>query len=188
MASLPQIALRGWTFLWTLLTLALVGNVIATAFAGNPPVVNYAIFVSVWSMLVLLFGIVGLFVEALAIPIALITVDALSVLFTLTVGIALAAELHAKSCGNQVSLPLRWTFLLCVVLTLSQSYISSNKLTNGSHDMSKRFHELQASTAFFWFMFAGFAGSLFFDVTGSGSSGISRRGGMHKGGPSMSQV
>jgi hypothetical protein len=53
--------------------------------------------------------------------------------------------------------------------------------------MGKRCHELQASTAFFWFMFAGFAASIFFDFN-SGSSTMSRRGGMRKGGPSMSQV
>jgi len=168
MAGIPQMALRAWTFLWTLLTLALIGNVIASAFSGNPSVVNYAIFVSTFCMLVVLFGIAGVFVESLAIPIALAVADGLAALFSLIAGIALAAELHVHSCGNK-------------------HYIETNHLTNGSHNMGKRCHELQASTAFYWFMFVGFAGSVAFDLIGSSSS-LRGRGGMRKGGPSMSQV
>ncbi|TVY92961.1 Non-classical export protein [Lachnellula willkommii] len=168
MPSIPQIALRAWTFLWTLLALSLIGNVIATAFSGNPSVVNYAIFVAIFGMLVVLWGIAGVFVESLAIPIALAVADGLAALFSVIAGIALAAELGVHSCGNK-------------------SYIASNHLTNGSHNMGKRCHELQASTAFFWFMFVGFAGSIAFDLMGSGSS-LRGRGGMRKGGPSMSQV
>ncbi|TVY47113.1 Non-classical export protein [Lachnellula occidentalis] len=168
MASIPQMALRAWTFLWTLLTLSLIGNVIASAFAGNPSVVNYSIFVSIFCMLVVLFGIAGVFVESLAIPIALAVADGLAALFSLIAGIALAAELHVHSCGNK-------------------HYIQTNHLTNGSHNMGKRCHELQASTAFYWFMFVGFAGSVAMDLIGSSSS-LRGRGGMRKGGPSMSQV
>jgi len=151
--------------------LALIGNVIATAFAGNPSAVNYAIFVSVFSLLVVLYGFAAAFVESLAIPIALAAADALATIFSFIAGVVLAAKLHVHSCGNA-------------------SYVASNSLTNGSHDMSKRCHELQASTAFFWFMFAGFAASIFFDLSGGmGSSGISRRGpGVRRGAPSMSQV
>lgn len=108
MPSIPQIALRAWTFLWTLLTLALIGNVIATAFSGNPSVVNYAIFVSTFCMLVVLFGIAGVFVESLAIPIALAVADGLAALFSVIAGIALAAELHVHSCGNKVRLSTEW--------------------------------------------------------------------------------
>jgi len=168
MASIPQIALRAWTFLWTLLTLSLIGNVIADAFSGNPSVINYAIFVSTFCMLVVLFGIAGIFVESLAIPIAVAVADVLAALFSVIAGIALAAELHVHSCGNK-------------------HYLASNHLTNGSHNMGKRCHELQASTAFYWFMFVGFAGSAVLDLIGSGAS-LPRRGGMRKGGPSMSQV
>ncbi|TVY78516.1 Non-classical export protein [Lachnellula suecica] len=169
MSKLPQLGLRAWTFLWTLLAMALIGNVIASAFAGNPSVINYAIFVTLWAMLTVLVGFVAAFTESLIPAVLLLGMDALAVLFTLTVGIALAAELHAKSCGNN-------------------SYTSSNHLTNGSHNPHKRCQELQASTAFFWFMFAGFAGSVFFDFLGYRSGGGSSRGGMRKGGPSMSTV
>lgn len=70
---------------------------------------------------------------------------------------------------------------------LIQGYIRSNSLTNGSDDMTKRCRELQASTAFYWFLFASFAASIVMTFLHSGSS-MRSRGGMRRGGPSMSQV
>lgn len=102
MASIAQIGLRGWTFLFTLLTLALVGNAIADAFSGNPSSVNFAIFVSTWSMLVLLYGVGAAFVDSLAIPVALMALDAISTLLTFIAGVVLAAKLGVHSCGHQV--------------------------------------------------------------------------------------
>lgn len=170
MVSFPQVILRGSQFLWTLLITALIGNVIAEAFAGNPSSINYAIFVAVFSWLVLMFGLASAFVESLAIPIVQIVADGLAALLTLIAGIVLAAKLHVHSCGNK-------------------SYILSNSLTNGSHNPTKRCHELQASTAFFWFLAVSYLGSLVFDIMGArGSGGMSSRGGIRRGGPSMSQV
>lgn len=103
MASIPQIALRSWTFLWTLLTLALIGNVIASAFAGNPSSINYAIFTSVFCMVVVLYGFAASFVDGLAIPIALMVMDALATMFSFIAGVLLAAKLGSHSCGNEVS-------------------------------------------------------------------------------------
>jgi len=82
----------------------LIGNVIADAFAGNPSVVNYAIFVSVFCMLVVLYGFTAAFVESLAIPIALMAADGLAAIFSFIAGVALAAKLHVHSCGNAVSI------------------------------------------------------------------------------------
>jgi len=167
MVSVVQLGLRSLQFLLALLTLALIGNVIAEAFAGNQATINYAMFTAVISMLVVIFGIVGVFVESLAVPIALMIADGIALFATWIAGIVLAAKLGVHSCGNQ-------------------SYVTSNSLTNGSHNPSKRCHELQASTAFFWFLFAAFAASVFFDFAGR-NSGIAR-GGLRKGGPSMTQV
>lgn len=69
----------------------------------------------------------------------------------------------------------------------TQGYVQSNSLTNGSHDMTKRCRELQASTAFYWFLFASFAASIAMTFLHSGSS-MRSRGGIRRGGPSMSQV
>lgn len=169
--QLLQIVFRSLQFLWTLLTTALIGNVIASAFAGNPSSINYAIFVSVFSWIVLLYGLVAAFAEGLAVPVVLWALDGLAAIFTFIAGVVLAAKLGVHSCGNE-------------------KYLVSNSLTNGSSDMSKRCHELQASTAFYWFLFAAYLGSIIATFMNRGSSGsFSRgRGGVRQGRPSMSQV
>jgi len=169
MVSLSQIGLRSFQFLWTLLITALIGNVIEEAFAGNPSSINYAMFVAVFSWVVLLFGFAAAFVEALALPLVLLVLDGLATLLTFVAGVVLAAKLGVHSCGNI-------------------HYVASNSLTNGSHSPTKRCHELQASTAFFWFLFVSYAASLVLVGLSARGSGISSRGGIRRGGPSMSQV
>ena len=84
--------------------MALVGNMIADANGGNPSIVNYVMFVSVFGMLSLFYLIAGTINENFAIsPIFMIAADALNTLFFLVGGIALAAYLKVHSCGNQVS-------------------------------------------------------------------------------------
>jgi hypothetical protein len=100
--GLGQAAIRLWTFIWTLLSMALIGNVIAIAFAGNPSSINYAMFTSTFCMLVVLFGFAAAFVEALAMPIVLLVLDGLAVVFSFIAGVVLAAKLGAHSCTNQV--------------------------------------------------------------------------------------
>ncbi|KAF8863646.1 putative Non-classical export protein 2 [Acephala macrosclerotiorum] len=161
MASWAQVGIRGLTFLWVLLTMALIGNVIAEAYAGNPSSINYAMFVSTFDMLVLLIGFAAAFMDLSAFGLVMLVLDGLAALFTVIAGIVLAARLHVHSCGNQ-------------------SYIHSNSLTNGSNNPGKRCHELQASTAFYWFAFVGFVASAV--ISGMGSRGSSSmRGGMRKG-------
>ncbi|KAL3427114.1 hypothetical protein PVAG01_00623 [Phlyctema vagabunda] len=165
MVAFVQLALRAFQFLMVLLITALVGNVIAEAFAGNASAINYAIFVAVFCWITVLYGVAASIVESLAMPIVLAALDGLSALFTFIAGVVLAAKLGVHSCGND-------------------SYVRSNSLTNGSNNPSKRCHELQASTAFFWFLFAAFCATAFLSFTG----GNMRRGGLSSKGPSMSQV
>lgn len=84
--------------------MALVGNMIATAYSGNPSIVNYTLFVSVFAMLCLLYLIPATFMEGLqghpAIPLAL---DALNAIFWFCAAVALAAYLGVHSCSNSVS-------------------------------------------------------------------------------------
>lgn len=68
-----------------------------------------------------------------------------------------------------------------------QSYVDNNFLTNGSHHPEKRCRELQASCAFFWFLFATFVASIVLTFFAGRSGGLSSRGGIRRG-PSMSQV
>jgi len=164
-----QTILRAFQFLWTLLITALIGNVIHDAFSGNPSSINYAMFVAVFSWLVLIIGALAAFVEAFNIPVVLMVADGLAAVFTFIAGVLLAAKLGAHSCSNH-------------------GYTATNSLTNGAFDMERRCRELQASTAFFWFLWVCYMASLAFSFMNKGSSGLGAgRGGVRKG-PNMTQV
>lgn len=100
--QIAHVALRGFQFLMTLLITALIGNVIAEAFAGNAATINFAIFVAVFSWVVLLFGGAAAFITSLAIPIVLIALDGIATLLTFIAGVVLAARLGVHSCNNEV--------------------------------------------------------------------------------------
>jgi uncharacterized membrane protein len=85
------------------LIISLVGNMIADAIAGNPSIVNYTMFVAVFSLLSLFYLIAATVSEGFVIiPILPIIIDGLNTLFFFVGGIALAAYLGVHSCGNQV--------------------------------------------------------------------------------------
>lgn len=105
MVSLPHIGLRSLQLLWTVLITALLGNVIHDAFAGNSSSINFAMFVVVFSWLVILFGFAASFLESLAIPMVLLVVDGLATFFTFVAAVVLSAKLGVHSCGNQVRSP-----------------------------------------------------------------------------------
>lgn len=102
MANVAQLGLRAFQFLMILLTLSLIGNVIAEAFAGNPSSINYAMFVSAIDMLVILWGFAAAFNESWGAGFFLLIGDAVAALLTVICGIVLAAKLHVHSCGNDV--------------------------------------------------------------------------------------
>lgn len=85
--------------------MALVGNMIAMAFAGNPSIVNYDMFVAVFSMLSLLYLIPATIKESLqGHPLLMVILDVLNAIFYFCGAVAMAAELHVHSCSNKVSL------------------------------------------------------------------------------------
>jgi len=163
-----NLAMRGFQFLWTLLIMALVGNMIATAFSGNPSSINYTMFVSVFSMLSLLYLIPATFKPDFAFhPLLMVGLDLLNTLFFFCAAVALSAFLGVHSCGND-------------------AYTRSNHITNGSANSSKRCHEAQASTAFLWFGFAAYAASTVLSGLESRGTNVNMRG--IRRGPAMSQV
>lgn len=90
-------------FLWTLLIMSLVGNMIAEAFAGNPSSINYTMFLAAFSMLSLLYLGPASFNPDWAIhPIIMIVLDVLNCIFFFCAAIALAAKLECHSCSNTV--------------------------------------------------------------------------------------
>ncbi|KAJ5970881.1 Non-classical export protein [Penicillium vulpinum] len=168
-----QLGLRAWEFLWSLLIMALVGNMIAESFSGNPGTVNYAIYTSVFSMFTLFYLIPASFnIDWSGHPLIMIIIDALNCIFFFCAAIALAAKLECHSCSNH-------------------EYLKHNEITNGSHNMSKRCREAQASVAFLWFAWAGYMASVIVSLFMSRSAGTSSRGRTGSGRrntPNMAQV
>ncbi|EXJ95586.1 hypothetical protein A1O1_00708 [Capronia coronata CBS 617.96] len=151
--------------------MSLVGNIIAMAFAGNPSIINYDMFVAAFGMLSLFYLIAIAFNDGFTgHPIIPVVLDALNVIFFFCAAVAMAAELGAHSCDNQ-------------------AYLARNKITNGSdHDRSGRCREAQASTAFLWFAWACWTASLVFSVLDARSGGVNLRTSGRRGAPAMSQV
>ncbi|KAF2138529.1 uncharacterized protein K452DRAFT_290665 [Aplosporella prunicola CBS 121167] len=163
-----NLVMRGLQFLWALLIMSLIGNMIATAYSGNPSIVNYSMFVAVFAMLSLFYLIPATLKEGLGVPVVVIALDVLNTIFFLCGGIALAAYLGCHSCSNR-------------------HYTATNSVTRGSPDKEGRCREAQASTAFLWFGFAAFAASSVFSFLQSRGS-VNMRGGIRRGPPAMSQV
>ena len=88
----------------TLLIMSLIGNIIADAFGGNPSVINYSMFVAVFSMLSLFYLFAIAFKEDFAIhPALAMVLDVLNTIFFFCGAVALSADLGAHSCSNSVS-------------------------------------------------------------------------------------
>ncbi|RMD44865.1 hypothetical protein DV735_g316, partial [Chaetothyriales sp. CBS 134920] len=165
------LSLRVVEFVWTLLVMALIGNIIDEANHGNPASINYSMFVSAFSMFTLFYLFAAAINENYAVhPILPIIIDTLNAIFFFCGGVALAAELGAHSCSNK-------------------SYTHRNHITNGADDTEARCREAQASTAFLWFGWATYTASVVISVISAQSGGVNlRTGGSRKGAPAMSQV
>ncbi len=157
MEALVKNILRLLQLFWALLLTALVGNVIASnvSAAGTAEAaVNFAMFAVVVGWLAALFGLASHYVDALAsAPTAVaLGLDGAATLFSGIAGIVLAAKLRAVNCGSATDLDPK---------SLGDDWIGF-----GSADDQKRCRELQASTAFMWFLFLCFVVSLLFTLRG----------------------
>ncbi|PWI75271.1 hypothetical protein PCL_05929 [Purpureocillium lilacinum] len=172
MTGILNAIVRSIALLWTLLITALIGNVIASethAATSANAAINFTMFVAALSWVVCLYGLAAAFFTALASAVILLPLDILGVLFTFINAIVLAAKLRAPNCGN-----------------IPGANLPSNWIGYGSNNDEKRCREIQASTAFMWFLWACFSVCLFFTIKDSrgGLGGGFRRSGR----PSMSQV
>lgn len=82
--------------------MALVGNMIAEAIAGNHSAINFTMFVAVFAMLSLLYLIPASIVESIAQPLVMVVLDAINTVLFLIAGIVMAARLGVHSCDNEV--------------------------------------------------------------------------------------
>lgn len=150
-----QIAIRALQLLWVILLTALLGNVIATNNNGS--------FVSAAAVNF------SMFVTVLA---WIVTLYGLAVAFAES----LAIPIVVMATDAVVVL---FTFIAAVVLAALLGVPNC-----GKEDNEKKCRELQASTAFMWFLFFTFAASMALALMGY------RRGGgsVRSGGPHMAQV
>jgi len=164
-----NLGLRAWELICSILIVSLIGNAIASAFSGNPSMVNYDMFVGVFGLASLLYLLPVSFLEGYNFPILSIGLDVLNVLFWFCAAVATPAYTGVHSCSNN-------------------NYTRTNHIMNGAYNRQKRCREIQASTAFLWFGWAAWVGSLVISLMSGRGSGVSMRGGIRRGGPSMSQV
>ncbi|KAK4246775.1 marvel domain-containing protein [Corynascus novoguineensis] len=163
-----QVLLRAVQLLFIVILTGLIGNIIASnenATSSATAAVNFSMFVVVLSWLATLLGLATGFVERIALPVlVLLAADGLATLFTFIDGVVLAAKLGATNCSDTEDRRAGW-------------------IAYGSADDQKRCRQVQASTAFMWFLFATFAAALVLSFLG-----FRRRGGSMRSGPTMSQV
>ncbi|KIW28482.1 hypothetical protein, variant 1 [Cladophialophora immunda] len=167
-----NLILRAVEFVFIVIIMGLIGNVIAMAFAGNPSLINYDMFVAAFGMLSLFYLVAVAFNDSfMGHPIFPVIVDLLNCIFLFCAAVAMAAELKVHSCSNN-------------------TYTLHNHLTNGAHDREGRCREEQAATAFLWFAWATWMASLFFSILDARSGGVNLRGPVRSRGarPAMSQV
>ncbi|OAP59017.1 hypothetical protein AYL99_06314 [Fonsecaea erecta] len=167
-----NLILRGVEFVFIVIIMGLIGNVIAIAFAGNPSLINYDMFVAAFAMVSLFYLVAVSFNDSfMGHAIFPVIVDLLNCIFLFCAAVAMAAELRVHSCSNN-------------------SYTLHNHLTNGARDREGRCREEQAATAFLWFTWAAWMASLFFSLLDARSGGVNLRGPVRSRGarPAMSQV
>jgi uncharacterized metal-binding protein len=134
--------------------MSLIGNIIASAFSGNPAIINFDMFVAVFAMLSLIFFIATTVLNHDLPPLWTIILDSLNTLFFFLAAVITAAILGAHSCSDN-------------------SYTLHNSICNGSADRESRCREAQAATAFLFFGFFTFLATtaLSFMNRGGGSLG-----------------
>ena len=164
----------------------MAGNNIARATNGTHSIINYTLFVGVWWLFTLLYFLPTAFIDKFAIPIVDMVLDGLSVLFSFCAAVALPAYLGAHSCSNRVRYICNW--LIALDLTDFQNYTLHNGVTNSSPSLEQNCRQAQTATAFLWFGWAAFVATLVVSAMAGKGSGANLRGGIRRGGPSMSQV
>ncbi|PGH08725.1 hypothetical protein AJ79_05916 [Helicocarpus griseus UAMH5409] len=127
--------------IWAIIAMALIGNMMETAYGSAGGTVNYAMFPPAFAMAVILWAFLIQWVPSAVIhPALLFVVDLLVTLSTFATAVALPAKLHAKDCSNL-------------------DYTSTNEVTRDRADLEEGCREAQAATAFLWFLWATFLGS-----------------------------
>lgn len=172
MSAFVDPVLRGVLFVFLVIALGLTASLIEDSNHTNSQV-NFALFSTVFGLTFgVFYGLLAGFVELLAFPIALATIDFLDLVFTFAGATAVAAAIHVHSCKNQV-------------------YLDNNTITQGSTGRCRR---AQCTVAFLYFAFFLSIAQLALSVSAMIKNGAfalpgrRRAGPPRTGVPSMSQV
>lgn len=143
--------------------MGLIGNFQAMAYAGNPPSINYVMFVVAFAIVSLFY----LFPAAINVtwsghPVFLVIVDSMNCVFWLTAAVELAARLQADDCGDRVCNNI--SHFLGSDTDNPQNYLTTNPVLKGGAPNTERCREAQASDAFLWFGWVAFMVSLFLSI------------------------
>ncbi|PTB38893.1 uncharacterized protein TrAFT101_006920 [Trichoderma asperellum] len=182
MSKLISTVVRSIALIWTLIITALIGNVIASNQNGHMLSINFTMFVAAWSWVALLYGMFATFIESIAAPFLILFLDGIATLLTFICAIVLSSELRAPNCGN-----------------IPNQHLPADWIGFGDYPHNeKRCREIQASTAFMWFLWVCFTAIFIFGIIdgrtggfGGGSSRFSRSSRSSRSAapaPTMSQV
>ncbi|RMJ22010.1 Non-classical export protein [Aspergillus sp. HF37] len=176
-AEMTSLGLRVAELIFSVIVMALSGNMISMYIDGSPPSVNYAMFASAFSI----FTLIYLFPASVNTnlsghPIVMVVVDTLNAIWFLTSGIVLASRIKVFDCD-------------------SQGILEDNRVTNDSAEPPKTCREAKSTDAFLWFAWACYTASMIVSfIQAMRSRGASRAGGRGGGrarpakSPMMTQV
>lgn len=150
MLAIGDSVLRLVNLVFLVIALGLTGSLAATTVYQSNPQVNFAIFACAFGLLTSsIYGLLAYFIEALAWPIVLGTFDFLNTVFTFAAATAIAANIRARSCSNDL-------------------HVKTNNIIQGSVG---RCRKAQASTAFLYFSFFVFLASSVFSIASMAKGG-----------------
>ncbi|CAK7206225.1 hypothetical protein SEUCBS139899_009012 [Sporothrix eucalyptigena] len=158
--------------IFIIICIALFGNVINNNIDGHMSAINYALFAAIIAWVACLWGMIATFLSVLTEGIfayGLLAFDVLAVIFVFVAAIVIPAKLKAVNCGGDLTVERR----------------GANWIGFGSVDDEQRCRELQAGTAFLWFLFAALVVALLMTLVNFRRSGRSSGG---SSAPHMSQV
>jgi non-classical export protein 2 len=172
--GLIKTGLRTLQLLCCLIGTAMIGNVIAENKHGSgdkTAAIGFAMAAYVFAWFGAIYGMTGRLMNSLEFPTAVLLVDGFAILFTFIASIMLAGLLKVVNCGS-----------------LDPKKLPKNYIAWGSDNDEKRCRELQAGTAFMWFLLLSFIPTAFFAFRDRKSHGGSWGTRSVGSGPTMSQV
>jgi len=167
------LGVRAFQIFVCLVSLAIVGNMLASPAVNKPAIIGFDLFVVVFAMLSLVYLTLANAYERFVFnPLLLFGLDMINAFWLFCGSVGTAAILGTHSCHNK-------------------DYLKSNKIISGAMDQEKRCHEAQATTAFMFFALFGFIATTVVSalrVRGGSLGSLGGLGSIKGSNPSMTEV